>query len=296
MSKQNIISKLANVEIAPEDYTEGDKKHFTWDEAMEAAEKVGDGWRLPTRSELVLISEEFGTDESGLFSTEKLCGKLGLGLKGLYYNASSASSVGSGGYYWSSTAYDSTSAYRLDFNSSYAGTRNDNKRYGFSVRLVRDVATNEDDNYLEKGAKMKLRNKETGEAIDKLETIAYIQWSKKILMVYRNSRRQRIAREYNSLEDFNKEWEDYEEPKGIKSVGIIGSSVHIEMSSKEEAEAAVEKLLAWQRLKEAGFKFGGWTHTPITKSLAGYNLHIKAYTDKLADYMDDIQLLFGGEE
>ena len=62
---------------------------------------------------------------------------------------------------------------------------------------------------------MRLRNKETGEIVDKSLFI-----------------------NYNSLAELNAEWEDYEEPKGIKSIGTIGSSVHIEMGSEEEAEKA----------------------------------------------------------
>ena len=82
---------------------------------------------------------------------------------------------------------------------------------------------------------MRLRNKETGEIVDKSLFI-----------------------NYNSLAELNAEWEDYEEPKGIKSIGTIGSSVHIEMGSEEEAEKAVEKLKALAEAKEDGLKIKGY--------------------------------------
>ena len=45
---------------------------------------------------------------------------------------------GSGGYYWSSTAYSSTSAWYLDINSSgvYPGGSSGSKYYGFAIRCV----------------------------------------------------------------------------------------------------------------------------------------------------------------
>ena len=45
--------------------------------------------------------------------------------------------VGSLGYYWSGTAYSSTSAFNLNFNSGNVYGQNSNDRnYGFPVRLV----------------------------------------------------------------------------------------------------------------------------------------------------------------
>ena len=68
-------------------------------------------------------------------------------------------------------------------------------------------------------------------------------------------------------------------------------------SSKEEAELAVEKLKAWKRLKDKGFKFKEWKHTPFMETVDGYNIHIEAYIDKIVDVMKDLDLLFSrGEE
>ena len=150
---------------------------------------------------------------------------------------------------------------------------------------------------------MKLRNKTTGEIID-LDHLS----------VHYGEKHRPASFWKFSLAELNEEWEDYEEPKEWWYIDIHGphkvtnndeyyqqvkaasKEIGNYFETKEEAEKAVEKLKAWKRLIEQGFEFGGWTHTPITKSLTGYNLHIKAYSDKLADYMEDLDLLFGGEE
>ena len=58
-----------------------------------------------------------------------------------YWYGSSAGSRGNYGYYWSSTAGDTSYAYSLYFNSDYVnpGTDGNGKYYGFSVRCVAPV-------------------------------------------------------------------------------------------------------------------------------------------------------------
>ena len=55
-----------------------------------------------------------------------------------YFSTSSASSRGSDGYYWSSTAYNLLSSYYLRLYSSdvYPGTSNSGKDYGYSIRCT----------------------------------------------------------------------------------------------------------------------------------------------------------------
>lgn len=136
-------SKLAKVQIADHDYTEGSKKHFTFEEALEVEKKLKHtGWRLPTRSEWVLICEEFGRKD-GALDAAQLMSALKLSRNGLvnpynkylYY-------TGILGYYWSSTPYPSNanSAYGLYFNASSVNPSANYYRYcGFSLRLVRDM-------------------------------------------------------------------------------------------------------------------------------------------------------------
>lgn len=136
LGNKPFYSRLTNLIIAGEDYVEGDKKHFTYDEAMDIQRSLPDGWRLPTRSEWALICEEFGQKE-GELDTNTLVNNLRLG-RNRYVNNGSLTSAGSNGYYWSSTAYSATYAYNLYFSSSNVNPSNsNNRRNGFSVRLVR---------------------------------------------------------------------------------------------------------------------------------------------------------------
>ena len=71
--------------------------------------------------------------------------------------------------------------------------------------------------------------------------------------------------------------------------------------TKEEAEKAAEKLKAWKRLKELGFRFIGKTceyksdkhFGSVFFETSGDILNI--YDDNV-EFYDDLNLLFGGEE
>ena len=143
-----IRSKLLPLEIATNDYWEasdnkespmvvgGKKRYFTWDEAMAIK---ADGWRLPTRTEWMRLCIEFG-EIHGDIDPDILTEALGLGKNGFVISGS-LEYAGSGGNYWSSTAYSRAStAYYLYFLSGYVAPSDDIYRcYGQSVRLVRDV-------------------------------------------------------------------------------------------------------------------------------------------------------------
>lgn len=144
---------------------------------------------------------------------------------------------------------------------------------------------------------MKLKSKQTGEIME-FDAV----------LVAKDVKGNEVAHlEYNSIDKFLEEWEDApEEPKGIKSVGNISSSVHIEMGSKEEAEIAVRKLRAWQRLKDKGFRFDGWEELQAKMDIDGLMLFNRDVIDtdnvigfRMDDYHDCIKYLnicFGGEE
>lgn len=139
---RKIVSKLAGVEIATKDYTEGDKKLFTFDQACSIEKKLNNGWRLPTRKEWVLICEEFTCGDDGNLDAQLLMDKLGLGLHGWQDDEDQQlRSVGSGGFYWSSVADSATYARNLDFNAANVYPSSSfNRGFGFSIRLVKDVA------------------------------------------------------------------------------------------------------------------------------------------------------------
>ena len=60
--------------------------------------------------------------------------------------------------------------------------------------------------------------------------------------------------------------------------------------TQEEAEKAVEKLKAWKRLKDKGFRFNGWNGTRIGSNISYIS---EFYYEGCTDDMD---LLFGGKE
>ena len=139
---------------------------------------------------------------------------------------------------------------------------------------------------------MKLRNKKTGEVIDSLQ-------------------RSELILDYGSLAELNAEWEDYEEPKEYwyiswcgnvandKYTGIVTDEKCKEIGNyfetEEEAEKAVEKLKAWKRLKDKGFKFTGWEESPSEDDFDT----IFFITENRAldqETLDALELLFGGEE
>lgn len=135
---------------------------------------------------------------------------------------------------------------------------------------------------------MRLRNKQTGEIVPASNVAVGIGEDGKW---------------YGSLAMLNEEWEDYEELDEIWYIDWKGDirSADIDndwagekqignyFETKEEAEKAVEKLKAWKRIKDKGFRFTEWG--------IGLNdgLTIKAKYSGKGIY-EDMMLLFGGEE
>lgn len=111
-----------------------------------ATVKWGEMWRMPTIAELQELVHncewEWNTINgvNGYKITAKNSNWIFLPAAGYRYGTSS-SSVGSHGYYWSSTVYESDSyrAYYLYFNSSSEGTYSRNRDYGRTVRPVSDI-------------------------------------------------------------------------------------------------------------------------------------------------------------
>ena len=79
-------------------------------------------WRLPTLNEI-----------SGITSYTPAFSPV---LSG-YYDNGTLYNTGSGGYWWSATAYSRVSQYRLFYNGSSLNTSDNFKYYGYSVRCIR---------------------------------------------------------------------------------------------------------------------------------------------------------------
>lgn len=161
---------------------------------------------------------------------------------------------------------------------------------------------------------MKLRNKKTGEIIIPTDyTLATyddgIKYGRHI---------------YYSLAELNEDWEDYEEPKEywyIEPNGVIAridewdfcteadreimKQIGNYFETKEEAEKVVEKLKAWKRLRDKGFRFEGIKEdfTRILQSQEPFRTgkrYLQFNKSEDEEWMEenwkDLDLLFGGEE
>ena len=161
---------------------------------------------------------------------------------------------------------------------------------------------------------MKLRNKKTGEIVE----LCGINLINGRAFVRFDDEKGTFKVEARSLAELNAEWEDYEEHKEwywfIEDNGVIQRSCHYEdlhptldkarkdignyFNTREEAEKAVEKLKAWKRLKDKGFKFVRIIERNEGHRVGQYLEFEMAYhfTPDAKQIGDDLDLLFGGEE
>ena len=153
---------------------------------------------------------------------------------------------------------------------------------------------------------MKLINKQTGE----IATLTLSSNGEELLLMKNNEMVTRNVK-LSDLED----WQDYEEPKGkwfISNNGQIHNDEEHErfreerklignyFETKEEAEKAVDKLKAWKRLKDKGFRFCGWA---TNEGIRGVDFEVPDsffsehnHSCISDETKDDLDLLFGGEE
>lgn len=153
---------------------------------------------------------------------------------------------------------------------------------------------------------MKLRNKKTGVIVEDTDILGLLASSKFDIPIY------------HSLAELNEEWEDYEEPKEYWCITGRGNLHHLQditdendkdhreianyFETKEEAEKAVEKLKAWKRLKDKGFKFIGVRgigkvidfDIPEPYNHVGFDEYVAGVDEK--EFYEDLLMLFGGEE
>lgn len=138
--KDNLIELDCGLKFAPENYYEGDKRFFTWDEAKKIEKEVliPNGFRLPTLADWTAAFCECGQEEDGEDDPDKFEETLKLSKEGCWdwYNASE-NDQGSYGYFWSGTPSSETTAYYLGYWSTGVSPQsNYNKGYGFSIRCV----------------------------------------------------------------------------------------------------------------------------------------------------------------
>lgn len=144
---------------------------------------------------------------------------------------------------------------------------------------------------------MKLKNKKTGEIIERyiIETASAIGAG---LILQDNDTNKHY--QYNSLAELNAEWEDVpEEPKGIQCIYYVNhfdaaklDGVIVGFATKEEAKKAVEKLKAWKRLRDRGFRLTGVEDAERT---IRFEIPFRAGYDS-CEAEADLDICFGGEK
>ena len=156
---------------------------------------------------------------------------------------------------------------------------------------------------------MKLRNKKNGEIVflENARVKSSNQYFSGSIVLTLVNEKSLYNMEYSTLESIMEEWEDYEEPEEVWYIDFQGmvrsaskeennwfkeSEIGNYFETKEEAEKAVEKLKAWKRLRDKGFKFEWWLSEPSGD-------HIEFYMDSFEwdkEATEDLNLLFGGKE
>lgn len=140
---------------------------------------------------------------------------------------------------------------------------------------------------------MKLQNKKTLKVVDVEIKSAFYENIVNIKL--KDKKTGAVIALYKTLAELNEEWQDYEEPKGIQGFTTQGEDIIIRMGSIEETEKAVEKLKAWTRLKDKGFRFTAWYGGSKSMSYEIASLENETYIPR--QICDDLDLLFsGGEE
>ena len=166
---------------------------------------------------------------------------------------------------------------------------------------------------------MKLKNKKTGEvlAVESISLVMPTLVADKKTIQLTGTDTETGYREiyrYKTVAELNEKWEDYEEPKEywymdyggrIKAMNdandeedVARKEIGNYFESEEEAEKVVEKLKAWKRLKDKGFRFVRIDEQNEGHRVGQYIEFEMAYHFEPDAWQigHDLDLLFGGEE
>ena len=140
---------------------------------------------------------------------------------------------------------------------------------------------------------MKLRNKKTGDVFD-FDSITDLCFGSKIQLQATNMHNKPIYI-FNSLAELNAEWEDYEDDDLSKIIRWIDKGLEDEVLPVLVNDF-VEKLKAFKRLQDLGFRFEGVrfrnNHSYIEWKLEPKNELTDDETGKL---IEDLYEVFGGK-
>lgn len=133
---------------------------------------------------------------------------------------------------------------------------------------------------------MKLRNKITGEIRNAVDIDMYTD---SVYLKVSDGEFDNETIEYHSLAELNEEWEDVSK----EEVWYLGKRIGNYSMPIKEADIVAEKILAWKRLKDKGFRFNGWIREHKKGSA---DITIVSFIDEDYDITNDLNLLFGGKE
>lgn len=149
---------------------------------------------------------------------------------------------------------------------------------------------------------MKLRNKKTGE-------IRRVEAREDGIYLYYEITDKWYKYELDLLARW---WEYYEKPEEYWFISTSGESCRCSaedeiytpgrkeignyFETEEEAEMAVEKLKAWKRLRDKGFRFDGFDVANRGDNVICGQIYFKAGNYDREEIKADLDLLFGGEE
>lgn len=138
-AKENLIKTECGITLCQDDYFEGDKKHFTFDEALKIErEAKKHGFRLPTVVDFEKLYAFYGVDEKRNDTPQRFINELGFTYAG-YYNSATSCLVGTYGYYWSSSVYSTSNGYYLHFDTMDVYPQDYGPRYyGHSLKFIYD--------------------------------------------------------------------------------------------------------------------------------------------------------------
>lgn len=161
---------------------------------------------------------------------------------------------------------------------------------------------------------MKLRNKKTGEIV-RVIFLADYQNDEGVGIGFRVCHSLDVY-SYDSLAELNEEWEDYEEDELLYVISAehksgyqcvlkedypeickVAKELGIGFETEKECKKAIEKLKAWKRLKDKGFRFIDW-NCPLRELefAVDEEKFFKPCGEISEETRADLELLFGGEE
>jgi len=97
---------------------------------------------------------------------------------------------------------------------------------------------------------------------------------------------------YDSLAELCEKWEDVSE----EEVWYLGKRIGNYSIPKKEADIVTEKILAWKRLKNKGFKFDGYDVAHKSNGNLAGQIFYDAGNYSIEDVEKEMDLIFGGEE